>query len=68
MDTDPGSEIFLTPDPVSGMEKFGSRIWDKLPDPQHRYLLDTKMVNVMDWSKNFVLLGLKNKAESFLVV
>jgi hypothetical protein len=32
-DPDPGSEIFLTLDPVSGMEKFGSGI--NIPDPQH---------------------------------
>jgi hypothetical protein len=32
-DPDPGSEIFLTLDPGSWMEKFGSGI--SIPDPQH---------------------------------
>jgi hypothetical protein len=36
-DADPGSSANLTPDPVIGMEKFGSRI--NIPDPQHCLLL-----------------------------
>jgi hypothetical protein len=32
-DPDPGSGIFLTLDPVSGMQKFGSGI--NIPDPKH---------------------------------
>jgi hypothetical protein len=32
---DPGSVIFLTIDPESGLEKFGSGIRHKYPDPQH---------------------------------
>jgi hypothetical protein len=31
-DPDPGSGMFLTPDPGSGREKFGSRIWEKHPE------------------------------------
>jgi hypothetical protein len=30
-DPDPGCGIFLTLDPGSGIEKFGSRIWDEHP-------------------------------------
>ncbi len=30
-DPDPGCGIFLTLDPGLGIEKFGSRIWDKHP-------------------------------------
>jgi hypothetical protein len=39
-DADPGSGIFLTLDPGSGMEKFGTGI--NIPDPQHwfTYFLD----------------------------
>ena len=33
VDPDPGSGIFLTLDPGSGIEKFGSGI--NIPDPQH---------------------------------
>jgi|LakMenE18May11ns_1017448.scaffolds.fasta_scaffold9354897_1 hypothetical protein len=36
-DADPGSSANLTPDPVFGMEKFGSRI--NTTDPQHCLLL-----------------------------
>jgi hypothetical protein len=34
-DLDSGSGIYLTRDPESGMEKFGSGI--NIPDPQHCY-------------------------------
>jgi hypothetical protein len=40
-DPDPGSGIFLTLDPGSGMQKFGSGIrykWN-IPDPQHNIIL-----------------------------